>query len=162
MPNDEKPCVTIFRLACCAESRRYVQRHNLFSLLNVQIEYTRTKMDTYSSIHFLERSEIYKWEKPWGLHYSYLDWPAGVDRGNFICDERIVKIEDLRGQEHKFTFDRHGFAVIEMESSMLYDDFSNRNKIREVYCKELNSCLVDYLGASTVQIFDTQASSLTR
>ena len=118
-------------------------------------------MDTYSSIHFLERSELYNLEKPWGLHYSYMDWPMGVDRGNFICDERNVTIEDLRGQEHRFTFDKHGFAVIEMESSMSYEDFSDPDVIREVYCKELNSCLIDYLGASTVQIFDTQASSLT-
>ena len=116
------------------------------------------RMDIHSPIHFLKRSEVYDHEKPWGLHYSYSDWPLGVERGNFICDERIVTVDDLRGKEHMFTFEKHGFAVIEMESSMSYDDFNNPNTIREIYCKELSACLIDYLGATTVQIFDTQAS----
>ncbi len=115
--------------------------------------------DVQARLRFLKRAEIYKVEKPWGLNYDFDNWPTGVARGNFVRDDvENICISDLRGKEHQFTFKQHGFAVVEMHSSMAYEDFSSPKKVEEIYCVELSSCLLEYLGATHIQIFDTQVS----
>ena len=119
-------------------------------------------LDVQARLRFLKRAEIYKTEKPWGLNYDFDNWPTGVARGNFVREDvENIWIHDLRGKEHQFTFKRHGFAVVEMDSSMTYEDFSIPKKVEEIYCAELSSCLLEYLGATHIQIFDTQVSSLS-
>ena len=117
--------------------------------------------DVQARLRFMKRAEIYKTEKPWGLNYDFDNWPTGIARGNFIRDDvENILINDLRGRENQFTFKRHGFGVVEMHSSMTYEDFSSPKKVEEIYCAELGSCLLEYLGATHIQIFDAQVSFL--
>lgn len=37
---------------------------------------------------------------------------------------------------------------------MSYEDFHDQGQVEQVYCKELGRCLLDYMGATSVQIFD--------
>ncbi|CAN9094808.1 unnamed protein product [Alternaria alternata] len=37
---------------------------------------------------------------------------------------------------------------------MSYEDFDNRTKIEEIYCKEVANALLSYMDASAVQVFD--------
>ena len=118
--------------------------------------------DIHARLRFMKRAEIYKTEKPWGLNYGFDNWPTGIARGNFVREDvENILIHDLRGREKQFTFKRHGFAVVEMHSSMTYEDFSSPKKVEEIYCAELGSCLLEYLGATHVQIFDAQVSFLS-
>ena len=130
--------------------------------LNKCVDKNMASSDIQARLRFMKRAEIYKTEKPWGLNYGFDNWPTGIARGNFVREDvEDILINDLRGRENQFTFKRHGFAVVEMHSSMTYEDFSSPKKVEEIYCAELGSCLLEYLGATHVQIFDAQVSFLS-
>ena len=134
----------------------------MFKYFNQGVNKNMASLDVQARLRFLKKAEIYTTEKPWGLNYDFDDWPTGVARGNFVRDDvENIWINDLRGEEHQFAFKRHGFAVVEMHSSMTYEDFDSPKKVEETYCAELSSCLLEYLGATHIQIFDTQVSCLS-
>jgi len=112
--------------------------------------------DLRATLHFLANDPLYKTVKPYTLHRSYT---SSIPYDNFI-DETVdnVAIQDLRGIESSFSFEENGFGVLEMPSAMSYDDFNDREKIEDIYCKEVGDALIKYMGASSVQIFDFAVS----
>lgn len=113
-----------------------------------------------ASLRFLERSPLYEKEKPYTIDYSIPAWEADIERTNFRADAHEVVITDIRGKEDQFTFDANGFAVIETESEMSYDDFQDRKKVETVFCEEMASILLQYFNdAAAVRVFDIEVSA---
>lgn len=89
--------------------------------------------------------------KPFFLQYFT---PDDTPRNNVIQDGVSVLISDIRSKENNFSFSKNGFAILDLQSSLTYEDFGGVTKIEEVYCEELSRCLLDYLGAESIQFFD--------
>jgi hypothetical protein len=108
-----------------------------------------------ATLYYLKRSELYKTTKPYSLAFA----AKKIPRSNLKTDKREdVSIRDIRGLENTFNFQRNGFAVIEMQTSMGYHDFDDPKKVDEIFCREVAHCLLEYMNASTVHVFDTRVS----
>lgn len=78
----------------------------------------------------------------------------GVPQRNYGEDWQEVRIDDLRGQEQKFTLDNNAFAVLSNVSSEEHD-FKDDEKIRKIYYPEVEKLLLSELpGAHKVFLFD--------
>jgi len=98
-------------------------------------------------------------EKPYTVHYTVSGWAGNVPRTNLTDPKaEVVRIEDIRGQEAHFSFQENGFAVLEMDSTLPYEEFENRAKVEKVYCQELASILLRYFDAQAVQFSDIEVS----
>ncbi|KAK1765944.1 hypothetical protein QBC33DRAFT_620855 [Phialemonium atrogriseum] len=109
--------------------------------------------DIYTSIRFLKNDELYHVVKTYNLEFRSEEIPISNALPEKV-DNLLVK--DIRGHEQDFTFDLNGFAVLDMQTSLSYDDFKDSSKIEHVYCQEVASCLLKYTQAAAVQIFDVQ------
>lgn len=80
--------------------------------------------------------------------------PEGVPQRNFGEAWHDVTIDDLRGQEQKFSLDKNAFDTIQNVPSEEYD-FQDDEKIRSVYYPEVEKLLLDTVsGANRVILFD--------
>jgi len=115
---------------------------------------TSTK-DIRATLYYLRRDDLWETVKPYSLEFETDEIP----RSNFKTQKvEDVPIEDVRGKEHKFSFSKTGWAVLEMKSAMTYEDFQDSNKIDNIYCHELSLLILEYMKpmiASSVKIFDT-------
>ncbi len=109
--------------------------------------------DIHATMYFLRRDDIYRKVKSYNLEYASEDIPISNLKTHKV--ENLF-IKDLRGIEHEFTFNENGFAVLDLQSSMSYEDFNDPDKIERIYCRELGSCLLRYMQATWVQVFDAQ------
>jgi hypothetical protein len=114
-------------------------------------------IDVRAKLKFIDRADVYLTEKPYSIDPEIARWTGPVSRSNFqsVGVDNIL-VQDIRGREHEFSFEKHGISVIELESAMSYTDFEDMEKLEAVYCQELASCLLHYFGASLVNIFDVQ------
>ncbi len=118
-------------------------------------------MDTFGSLRFLNPLVEYKTQKPYSIDYRIQSWESNIPRSNYkslAIDQ--IPITDIRGKEDQFTFNKNGFAIIELDSAMQYEDFDDPGKIDALYCEEIASCLLRYFpNAAAVQIYDVEVSS---
>ena len=114
--------------------------------------------DVRTTLYYLRRDDLYHTVKPYSLEFD----SKMIARSNFKTHKaKDVLIEDVRGKEHEFSFNKHGWAIVEMQSAMTYNDFGYQDRVDEIYCQELSLMLLDYLkpmNISGVQIFDTTVS----
>lgn len=105
-----------------------------------------------TSMHFLSRNDLYSTVKPYSLRFEP---PEGFERSNITLErqENLV-VEDARATIEQFSLEKQGFAIMNLDSQMTYDDFEDDAKIVEVYLKEVANALRDLFGASQVQIFE--------
>ena len=89
-------------------------------------------------------------EKP--ARYVNVPPPAGKPRWTGIDDKRMVAIEDGRAHAADFTLDRNGFALRFSPSPL--GDFSDEQRIRDVYYPAAERLLRAELGAQRVVVFD--------
>jgi hypothetical protein len=104
-----------------------------------------------SSIYFLERSELWKTEKPFVL--DYVPEPPAVKSNASVADKPVV-IEDIRGRESQFTYAENGFCLLPLDHGMEPADFDDDAKVRDVYLRNVGDALKTTLRASRVQIYD--------
>jgi hypothetical protein len=111
--------------------------------------------DILATLYYLRRDNLWQYVKPYSLEFETDEIP----RSNFKTQKvEDIPIEDVRGKEDKFSFSKKGWAVLEMESAMTYEDFQDSDKIDNIYCHELSLLILEYMKpmmASSVQIFDT-------
>jgi hypothetical protein len=113
--------------------------------------------DLRATLYFLRKDDLYGRVKPYSLEYTRDD----INQSNLKTDKvKDLLVKDLRGVEHEFTFEKNGFAVLEMDSAMSYENFDDPVKVENVYCQELGKCLLKYMQATSVQIFDTTVRPL--
>jgi len=89
-------------------------------------------------------------EKP--ARYIDVPPPAGKPKWTGIEDKRSVTIEDGRAHSADFTLDRNGFALRLVPSAV--DDFSDEQRVRDIYYAEAERLLRSELGAARVVVFD--------
>jgi len=65
-----------------------------------------------------------------------------------------MRIHDFRGQEHQFSLENHGFAVVKLEPQLSPSDFYDSSKVKDIYYKQLKNLLKDLLGAKKVEILE--------
>lgn len=111
--------------------------------------------DVSATIYFLQRNQAWKYIKSYNLEFE-----SEIVASSNIKTQKVegISVKDLRGIEHLFTFHRNGFAILEAESTMVYEDFSDLDKIERIYCQEVGQCLLQYMRAVSVQIFDVQVT----
>ena len=105
-----------------------------------------------TSIYFLAPNDLYLRQKPYSLRFE----PKQPFLPSNIRTEKRenVVIEDIRGREKDFSLKANGFAVMPLASQMAYGDFDNRQKLIDIYLKEVAEKLRTFLGAFQVQIFE--------
>ena len=118
-----------------------------------------TARDASATIYFLQRNEAWQYIKSYNLEFESEIVPSSNIKTQKVED---ISVKDLRGIEHLFTFQKNGFAILEMESAMGYEDFSDLDKIERIYCQEVGQCLLQYMRAVSVQIFDVQVGPTLR
>ncbi|CAN9210814.1 unnamed protein product [Alternaria alternata] len=104
-----------------------------------------------ASVYHLERNDLWKKEKPFFLDYTPV--PPAI-KSNAVIKPQDVVIEDIRGNENNFTYDRNGFCMLPVDDGMSAEDFDDEKKIRELYLPYVAEVVKQNLGASRVQIYD--------
>ncbi|RMZ73437.1 methyltransferase [Pyrenophora seminiperda CCB06] len=99
---------------------------------------------------------FYKAPEDGSAPHSYVEPPPGVPQLNWGNDWENVKIEDLRGQEHKFTLDNNAFATFQnIKSGLDKAGFDDDEAIKRVYYPEVEDLLLKNVqGAQRVFLFD--------
>lgn len=113
--------------------------------------------DVQAQIYFLKRDQMYEVEKSYSLEFDTMLFAPSNIKTHVVSD---LPIKDIRGMEDEFSFEKNGFAVLELNSKMTYEDFDDIDKIKKVYSPEVAAALLHYMGASGVQVFDAQVGCL--
>ncbi|KAK7928260.1 hypothetical protein PG985_005258 [Apiospora marii] len=111
------------------------------------------KNNVVASLNFIKRLDLYDLEKPFSIAHEIESWTGNVPRSNYSKERVATLIEDIRGREASFTFEKNGFAVIETASSLEYHEFQDKKKVEDTYVPEIGSCLLEYFGATSVHVF---------
>lgn len=112
-----------------------------------------------TSAYFLERSERWKDEKPYLL--DYLPAPPAV-KTNAAIEQQNIDIEDIRGRENEFSFQKNGFCIVPIDCNMDPLDFDDDDHIKELYLPEIGESVKKALCATRVQIYDYTVRLLSR
>lgn len=89
-------------------------------------------------------------EKPYHLMYGDFE---GLPRTNISREWRNTTFVDVRTRLPELSFNKSGFTVRRLQSRMTYQDFDDDQKVWDVYFKELESHLREFLGAHEVKFF---------
>ena len=103
-----------------------------------------------SNAYFLKRDELYEVEKPYSLRFAPLE---GIPGANIKLENHSIDIHDVRGSR-SLSFLKDGFAVLDFDSKMKYEDFDDEKTVREIFLLEVADMLKSFLGAQHVQIFE--------
>lgn len=88
--------------------------------------------------------------------HNYVEPLPGVPQRNWGDNWTKVTLDDLRGQEHKFTLDNNAFDTYQdVKSGLDKNGFDDDAQIRRVYYPEVEKLLLDNVqGAKRVLLFD--------
>ncbi|KAI3319612.1 hypothetical protein HD806DRAFT_525285 [Xylariaceae sp. AK1471] len=114
--------------------------------------------NTLAGFKFLERRQLYESQKPYSIDYRIATWESNIPRSNYkSVHVGGIPVQDIRGREGEFSFNANGFAVLEMDTKMQYEDFEDPQKVDSIYCHEIAACLFNYFqDAAAVQIYDSE------
>ncbi|KAJ9133114.1 hypothetical protein NKR19_g9178 [Coniochaeta hoffmannii] len=91
-------------------------------------------------------------EKLYELEYNPSD---GLAERNYDTHQIYdIPIHDLRPLKGKLSLDREGFVILDLPSSMKYEDYLDETKLKSVFAEELRQCLLNTLGARAVFIHE--------
>ncbi|KAJ4372915.1 hypothetical protein N0V83_003206 [Neocucurbitaria cava] len=86
--------------------------------------------------------------------HNYVEPLPGVPQRNWGDNWQEVRLDDLRGQEHRFTLDNNAFDTYQNVLSKEYE-FKDEERIKSVYYPEVEKLLLDNVqGAKRVLLFD--------
>src|SRR5271156_3083288 len=108
---------------------------------------TATKNSVLTELNFFNPLSL---DGPKPHNYMY-DEHEGPQR-NYGDVTHIAPINDIRGHESEFTLDKNGFQVV--KSTTAEKDFTDDEKIKKEYYKEVEDLLKKVTGAHKVVIFD--------
>ncbi|KAI4157697.1 MAG: hypothetical protein LQ342_008083 [Letrouitia transgressa] len=105
----------------------------------------------HSYTHFLERHALYKTEKPYTLRFTP---PEGFLRANIKLERHNIIVRDIRSTQQQPSYEHDGLAIVELDTKMMYDDFDDEARIKNIYLREVADLLKSVLHAQHVQIFE--------
>ena len=117
-----------------------------------------TAGDVEADIHYLSRSDIYKSVKPYTLRYKP---PGSLPISNVTREKECTIIRNMRHHLDALKYDSCGFQVVELDTQMTFDDFSDVDKIDQVHRPEIEKCVKRTMQASSVQVLDYVVSCLS-
>ncbi|MCJ1333295.1 hypothetical protein MMC10_009989 [Thelotrema lepadinum] len=104
-----------------------------------------------TSMYFLNRDPLFVTEKPYMFRFDIDTDEIPLTNTSFTKYSGMT-VRDLRGQEHRFSIEKQGFAVLTLPREIRYEDYFDPNAVTE-YFRSLEQLLVEYLGASKVEAF---------
>jgi hypothetical protein len=114
-----------------------------------------TERHATASIWFLDDIELYKTVKPYRLNFPPED--EDFPRSNFQKKEAPdIPIHDIRNHPEPLSYDRNGFTVIHVESSLTTEDCGDPNVIQELYFTDLVKSLARLLATPHIEILGYQ------
>lgn len=112
--------------------------------------------DVLTMTYYADRDEKYLKEKPYELKFlPPEDFPVTNMKWSRYDN---ISVTDVRGHEDKNNIERTGFLTHRLVTSLTYEDFSDSQKIEQVYLREVAHCLKHALGADRVLVFDYNVS----
>ncbi|KAK4455291.1 hypothetical protein QBC34DRAFT_389712 [Podospora aff. communis PSN243] len=115
-----------------------------------------TRCDTTNTYQYLQWQELYETEKPFQILLDIPEDSPEQRRHNLVFEDGPVEtVHDVRGRESEYSLDKNGFTYIKRASNMAPDDFTNRDKVTNVFLPELEAMLKETLDdVDQVFIYD--------
>ncbi|KAL0565622.1 hypothetical protein V5O48_016399 [Marasmius crinis-equi] len=107
-------------------------------------------MPTYAKLSYF--TDPQDGSKPW-RYANAMNVPDGARISNHEHQQRSVDIENVRGNQSRYTLDGCGFEFV-MDAPTRLKNFGDDTGIKEVYYPESAQLIKDITGASKVLIFD--------
>lgn len=120
-----------------------------------RLEPPRTIMESAMDLESLTAPISYVASIPEGekaYHMMYGD-SGDLPRTNITRKWHETTFYNIRGKESLLSFTANGVAVCKLDTAMTYYDFDNDETVWNVYFKELESYLQEFLGARDVKLF---------
>jgi hypothetical protein len=117
--------------------------------------HTTGSQDAKANMPFIRKNNLYSTEKAYNADVFTANIPPSNVKTEMIWD---IQITDLRPHKDSFCFNQHGFEILNFTSSLDPADWSDQQKIESVYCRELGRMMKKHLGASAIQVFETQVN----
>ncbi|KAK3373518.1 putative CmcJ-like methyltransferase [Lasiosphaeria ovina] len=103
------------------------------------------------NFYFLKRNdELYNVQRPYAFKFPPNN---GCPMSNLV-HHRVdgITVEDMRGRKKDFQFEKNGFAVLDVDTGLEYDDHFDPAKAQG-YFSMMEGVLKEHLGASRVDVF---------
>jgi hypothetical protein len=113
--------------------------------------------DIEADIYFLSSDELYNTVKPYRLRYQPED--TSIPRTNIILERQKVKIYNMRNQIDQMSYDICGFSIMQMANQMVYEDFADPDKIKNIHLREIRESVQDMMKASSVHVLAYEVKS---
>lgn len=111
------------------------------------------ELDTFGSVRYMDRLELYKTEKPYVSSLEPWNVP-GAKSNNLSTTPTEVAIRNMRPVLQDFSIHCQGFQAATMPTSMKEADFYDSNLVESTYYDECEVFLKRQFGAEKVQFFD--------
>ncbi|CCU80561.1 CmcJ-like methyltransferase [Blumeria hordei DH14] len=110
-----------------------------------------------STFYFMEKDPLHLVEKPYELNYEP---QVGQPRTNMTINPvKDLSVTDIRNSKSKYSFDKHGFEVVNIDSPLTHAEYDDETKVIGAYFSKVAEVLKRFLGAERVQVFDYTARS---
>lgn len=111
-------------------------------------------------IRYLKRLELYKKEKPFQIFFDIPENAPDQRPDNLAFEEIPKAVHDIRPNIADFSLDDHGFMVKEHITELFWEQFTDREKVEQVYLPEIEALLRDIDPTiNRVYFFDWRVSS---
>ncbi|KAH6971023.1 hypothetical protein BKA56DRAFT_678163 [Ilyonectria sp. MPI-CAGE-AT-0026] len=108
-----------------------------------------------ASMSFLSDLKLYLTEKPYFIIVSK-DRDSDSVITNIVMDRyRNIPVTDIRGYEHHFTLDIHGFQLARQPTRLHGEDFDSPSMVENKYYPEVEAYLRKFLGAEDVRVMQS-------
>lgn len=113
-----------------------------------------------ATFKYVKWQDLYKAERPYQILSALPEEDPDARSSNLIFhDGPPQEVEDVRGQESKFSLDEHGFQYISHPSELSPVDLKNEALVETRYFDECEKILRDHLDdVSQVVFFDWRVS----
>jgi len=104
-----------------------------------------------ASVYFFKPEEKFNHEKPYGFHV--VPRTTNIAQTNIECEKiHGVSVTDMRGHEKDFSLERNGFAHLDVNTDLTYEDYHDSVKV-QIYFRQMEAILKDHLKADQVKVF---------
>jgi hypothetical protein len=100
--------------------------------------------------------EKYKTEKPWLSLVPLTHAPKEVSQTNIEHINKDTVVQNIRGAEHHFQLDVHGFELIKHTTS--FNSWYDGKKVVTEYYPHIVDLLKSHLGAEQIYVYDHTVS----
>jgi hypothetical protein len=109
-----------------------------------------------ATFRFLEWQDIYDSERPYQILTAILEEAPEQRRSNLAFhDGPPQEVEDIRGQEGRFSLDHNGFQYITHHSQLSSNQFEDKELVEHKYFEECEKILREHLeDVNEVFFFD--------